>query len=177
VTTGWSPGDVGRAHALHPVRSAWSQPGCSRRSRHFPGLPHRAEWVAEHGGVTWINDSKGTNVGAAVAAIGGMSGPVVLIAGGDGKGADFAPLAAAARGRVRAAVLLGRDAALLAAALEGACPTVQVGGIEEAVDAAARLALPGDTVLLSPACASTDMYRDYTERGRRFAAAARAAGA
>jgi UDP-N-acetylmuramoylalanine--D-glutamate ligase len=143
----------------------------------FPGLPHRAEWVAEHGGVTWINDSKGTNVGAAVAAIGGMSGPVVLIAGGDGKGADFAPLAAAARGRVRAAVLLGRDAALLAAALEGACPTVQVGGIEEAVDAAARLALPGDTVLLSPACASTDMYRDYTERGRRFAAAARAAGA
>ena len=139
----------------------------------FPGLPHRAEWVAEHGGVTWINDSKGTNVGAAVAAILGMDGPVVLIAGGDGKGADFQPLADAARGRVRAAVLLGRDAALIERVLEGICPSVRVTGIEAAVAEAARLAEPGDTVLLSPACASTDMYRDYTERGGRFAVAAR----
>jgi UDP-N-acetylmuramoylalanine--D-glutamate ligase len=139
----------------------------------FPGLPHRAEWVAERAGVTFINDSKGTNVGAAVAAIAGMDGPVVLIAGGDGKGADFAPLAAAARGKVRAAVLLGRDAGLLAQVLEGACPVVRTAGIEEAVAEAARLAVAGDTVLLSPACASTDMYSDYTERGRRFAAAAR----
>ena len=139
----------------------------------FPGLPHRAEWVAEHGGITWINDSKGTNVGAAVAAITGMDGPVVLIAGGDGKGADFSPLAAAARGRVRAAVLLGRDAPEIERALTGVCPTVRVAGIEEAVAEAARLAEPGDTVLLSPACASTDMYSDYTERGSRFAAAAR----
>jgi UDP-N-acetylmuramoylalanine--D-glutamate ligase len=139
----------------------------------FPGLPHRAEWVAEHGGVTWINDSKGTNVGAAVAAILGMDGPVVLIAGGDGKGADFQPLAEAARGRVRVAVLLGRDAALIERALARVCPTVRVAGIEAAVAEAAQLAEPGDTVLLSPACASTDMYRDYTERGSRFAAAAR----
>jgi UDP-N-acetylmuramoylalanine--D-glutamate ligase len=139
----------------------------------FPGLPHRAEWVAERDGVAWINDSKGTNVGAAVAAITGMDAPVVLIAGGDGKGADFAPLAEAARGRVRAAVLLGRDAPLLERALAGACPTVRVDGIEAAVEEAARLARPGDVVLLSPACASTDMYSDYTERGRRFAAAAR----
>jgi UDP-N-acetylmuramoylalanine--D-glutamate ligase len=139
----------------------------------FSGLPHRAEWVLEHGGVTWINDSKGTNVGAAVAAIVGLGGPVVLIAGGDGKGADFQPLAEAARGRVRAAVLLGRDAARIAAVLAGVCPTVQAAGIEEAVAEAARLAEAGDTVLLSPACASTDMYRDYAERGRRFAAAAR----
>jgi UDP-N-acetylmuramoylalanine--D-glutamate ligase len=139
----------------------------------FPGLPHRAEWIAEHGGVTWINDSKGTNVGAAVAAILGMDGPVVLIAGGDGKGADFRPLADAARGRVRAAVLLGRDAGQLERALAGVCPTVRVADIEAAVAEAARRAEPGDTVLLSPACASTDMYRDYTERGARFAAAAR----
>jgi UDP-N-acetylmuramoylalanine--D-glutamate ligase len=138
----------------------------------FPGLPHRAEWVAEHQGVTYINDSKGTNVGAAVAAISGMQGPVVLIAGGDGKGADFRPLAEAARGRVRAAVLLGRDAPLLEQALAGVCPTFRVTGIEAAVAEAARQATPGDTVLLSPACASTDMYADYTERGLRFAAAA-----
>jgi len=139
----------------------------------FPGLPHRAEWVAERGGVTWINDSKGTNVGAAVAAITGMDGPVVLIAGGDGKGADFRPLAEAARGQVRAAVLLGRDAPALERALAGVCPTVRVAGIEDAVLEAARLAKAGDTVLLSPACASTDMFSDYTERGSRFAAAAR----
>jgi UDP-N-acetylmuramoylalanine--D-glutamate ligase len=139
----------------------------------FPGLEHRAEWVTERRGVTFINDSKGTNVGAAAASIAGMATPVVLIAGGDGKGADFAPLAAAARGRVRAAVLLGRDAPLLARALAGVCPVVQVGGIEDAVLEAARLAAAGDTVLLSPACASLDMFSDYTERGRRFAAAAR----
>lgn len=137
----------------------------------FPGLPHRAEWVAEYGGIAWINDSKGTNVGAAVAAITGMDGPVVLIAGGDGKGADFRPLAEAARGRVRAAVLLGRDAPALEALLADVCATVRVAGIEEAVAEAARLAAPGDTVLLSPACASTDLYSDYAERGRRFAAA------
>jgi UDP-N-acetylmuramoylalanine--D-glutamate ligase len=139
----------------------------------FPGLPHRAEWVIERDGVTWINDSKATNVGAATAAITGMDGPVVLIAGGDGKGADFRPLAAAARGRVRVALLLGRDAAALERALAEACPTLRVAGIEEAVAEAARLAEAGDTVLLSPACASTDMYQDYAERGRRFAAAAR----
>jgi UDP-N-acetylmuramoylalanine--D-glutamate ligase len=139
----------------------------------FAGLPHRTEWVAESGGVTWINDSKGTNVGAAVAAITGLDGPLLLIAGGDGKGAEFKPLAEAARGRVRAAFLLGRDAPLLERALGGACETHRVADIEQAVAEAARLAEPGDTVLLSPACASTDMYSDYTERGRRFAAAAR----
>jgi len=139
----------------------------------FPGLPHRAEWVAERRGVAFINDSKATNVGAAVAAIAGMEGVVILVAGGDGKGADFGPLAAAARDKVRAAVLLGRDAPRLARVLADVCTVVRVGGIEEAVAEAARIARPGETVLLSPACASTDMYSDYTERGRRFAAAAR----
>jgi len=145
---------------------------CLEALASFAGLPHRAEWVAERGGVQYINDSKGTNVGAAVAAINGMDQPVVLIAGGDGKGADFAPLVAAARERVRAAVLLGRDAPLLEAALSGACATARVADIEAAVAEAARLAQPGDCVLLSPACASTDMYSDYRERGQRFAAAA-----
>ena len=76
----------------------------------FPGLPHRSQWVADVNGVTYINDSKGTNVGATIAAVGGMSGPLILIAGGDGKNQDFAPLADAVRGKVRHIILIGRDA-------------------------------------------------------------------
>ncbi len=139
--------------------------------RDFPGLPHRAQWVAEIGNVRYINDSKGTNVGATLAAVGGLTGPLVVIAGGDGKGQDFAPLAAGFRGKVRTAVLLGRDAALIETALAGICHTVRVGTMEEAVRAAARFAQPGDTVLLSPACSSLDMFRDYADRGNVFAAA------
>jgi UDP-N-acetylmuramoylalanine--D-glutamate ligase len=139
--------------------------------RDFPGLPHRSQWVAEIGGVKYINDSKGTNVGATLAAVGGLAGPLVVIAGGEGKGQDFAPLASAFRGKVRTAVLLGRDAAVIETALAGICQTVRVGTMEDAVRAAARAALPGDTVLLSPACASLDMFRDYAERGNVFAAA------
>jgi UDP-N-acetylmuramoylalanine--D-glutamate ligase len=139
--------------------------------REFTGLPHRAQWVAELNGVRYINDSKGTNVGATLAAVGGLPGPLVLIAGGDGKGQDFTPLAAAFRGKVRTAVLLGRDAALIETALAGICHTTRVGTMEEAVRAAARFAQPGDCVLLSPACSSLDMFRDYAERGNAFAAA------
>jgi UDP-N-acetylmuramoylalanine--D-glutamate ligase len=139
--------------------------------REFTGLPHRAQWVAEVGGVRYINDSKGTNVGATLAAVAGYSGPLVLIAGGDGKGQDFTPLAAAFRGKVRTAVLLGRDAGLIETALAGVCHTLRVEGMEEAVKAAARFAQPGDTVLLSPACSSLDMFRDYAHRGGVFAAA------
>jgi len=141
--------------------------------REFTGLPHRAQWVAERNGVRYINDSKGTNVGATLAAVGGMAGPLVVIAGGDGKGQDFTPLAPAFRGKVRTAVLLGRDAALIETALAGICHTARVGTMEEAVRAAARFAQSGDTVLLSPACSSLDMFRDYTERGAAFAAAVR----
>src|SRR5690606_30444032 len=121
----------------------------------------------------YIDDSKGTNVGATLAAVGGLAGPLVVIAGGDGKGQDFAPLAAAFRGKVRTAVLIGRDAALIETALAGICHTVRAGPMEEAVRAAARFAQPGDTVLLSPACSSVDMFRDYAERGNVFAAAVR----
>ncbi|HKU89743.1 MAG TPA: UDP-N-acetylmuramoyl-L-alanine--D-glutamate ligase [Steroidobacteraceae bacterium] len=139
--------------------------------REFPGLAHRAQWVADIGGVRYINDSKGTNVGATLAAVGGLSGPLVVIAGGDGKGQDFAPLAAAFRGKVRTTVLLGRDAGLIETALAGICHTVRVDNMQEAVKAAARFAQTGDTVLLSPACSSLDMFRDYAQRGEVFAAA------
>jgi UDP-N-acetylmuramoylalanine--D-glutamate ligase len=134
----------------------------------FPGLPHRSQWVADIGGVTYINDSKGTNVGATLAAVDGMSGPLVMIAGGDGKNQDFAPLRAAFRGKVRHTVLIGRDADAIAAVLNGICTFEKTATLEEAVRAAARAAKPGDTVLLSPACASLDMFRDYTHRGAVF---------
>jgi len=137
--------------------------------KEFAGLPHRSQWVAEVRGVTYINDSKGTNVGATLAAVGGMAGPLVMIAGGDGKNQDFAPLAAAFRGKVRHTVLIGRDAARIARVLDGVCTLESCASLPEAVRAAARAARPGDTVLLSPACASLDMFRDYTQRGAVFA--------
>lgn len=141
--------------------------------RRFPGLPHRCQWVASKRGADWYDDSKGTNVGASVAAIRGLAGDgdVVLIAGGDGKGADFSELAEAARGRLRVAILLGRDAGKLAAVLEGVVPVTLVADMQAAVAAAADRLQPGDKVLLSPACASLDMFRDYRHRGEVYAAA------
>jgi UDP-N-acetylmuramoylalanine--D-glutamate ligase len=140
----------------------------------FPGLSHRSSWVAEIDGVHYVDDSKGTNVGATIAAVAGMKGPLVMIAGGEGKGQDFAPLAAAFRGKVRFAILIGKDAAAVAAALQGVCATANAATMEDAVKAAQLAASPGDTVLLSPACASLDMFRDYGHRGDVFAAAVRA---
>ena len=134
----------------------------------FAGLPHRSQWVADVRGVTYINDSKGTNVGATVAAVNGMAGPLIMIAGGDGKNQDFAELATVFRGKVRHTVLIGRDAAAIATALKGVCALETCSSLEEAVRAAAKAAQPGDTVLLSPACASLDMFRDYTHRGAVF---------
>jgi UDP-N-acetylmuramoylalanine--D-glutamate ligase len=139
----------------------------------FSGLPHRLSPVAERAGVRYVDDSKATNVGAAIAAIEGIDVPIVLIAGGQSKGADFTPLAAAMAGRVRAAVLLGEAADTLERALAGRVPTVRVDSMPAAVTAAAGLAAVGDCVLLSPACASQDMFRDYRERGEIFARAAR----
>ncbi|MBW4052752.1 MAG: UDP-N-acetylmuramoyl-L-alanine--D-glutamate ligase [Proteobacteria bacterium] len=135
----------------------------------FAGLDHRTQWVAEVAGVTYIDDSKGTNVGATIAAVAGMEGPLVIIAGGDGKNQDFGALAAAFRGKVRHTVLIGRDGRLVGEALRGLCPTEYRASLEEAVRAAAAAARPGDTVLLSPACASLDMFRDYGHRGAVFA--------
>ena len=134
----------------------------------FPGLPHRSQWVADIRGVTYINDSKGTNVGATIAAVSGMEGPLIMIAGGDGKNQDFAELANVFRGKVRHTVLIGRDAAAIGKALAGVCTLETCTSLEDAVRAAAKAAQPGDTVLLSPACASLDMFRDYTHRGAVF---------
>ncbi len=139
----------------------------------FGGLPHRTQWVADVDGVQYVNDSKGTNVGATLAAVAGMDGPLVLVAGGDGKQQDFSALRAAFRGKVRHAVLIGRDGPALAATLDGVCGTEIARDMASAVRAARAAARPGDTVLLSPACASLDMFRDYTHRGDEFVAAVR----
>lgn len=140
--------------------------------RDYRGEPHRMQTVAVIDGVRWIDDSKGTNVGATVAALAGMDCPVVLIAGGDGKGQDFSPLCAQAA-RLRAAVLIGRDAQAIADALQGLVPITFTQSLEQAVQHAATLAQTGDAVLLSPACASLDMFRNYAHRAEVFIAAVR----
>ena len=146
---------------------------CLAALREFPGLPHRSQWVADVRSVRFVDDSKGTNVGATLAAVAGMPGTLVLIAGGQGKGQDFAPLARAFAGKVRHVVLIGQDAQLLADAVAGVCTTQLASDMPDAVARAARAAQPGETVLLSPACASLDMFRDYAHRGDVFAAAVR----
>lgn len=135
----------------------------------FKGLPHRLELVRTRRGVEWYDDSKGTNVGATIAALKGLARPTVLILGGEGKGQDFSPLAAPAAQFARAVLLIGRDAPII----EKALPGERCGSLEEAVQRAAGLAQPGDAVLLSPACASFDMFRDYKHRGEVFADAVR----
>jgi UDP-N-acetylmuramoylalanine--D-glutamate ligase len=145
--------------------------------RAFRGLPHRVEKIAEIGGVSWYDDSKGTNVGATVSALnglGGMGSRVVVILGGDGKGQDFAPLAPAVSRHARAVVLIGRDAPLIRAALAPTGVAMEsASDMDAAVVRAAHLAQPGDVVLLSPACASFDMFRNYEHRAQVFIAAVR----
>lgn len=142
----------------------------------FEGLAHRFQQVARHGGVTYVNDSKATNVGATAAALAGMPAAeqVVLIAGGDAKGVDLGPLAPLLQGRVRLVVCIGKDAAQLAAVAAAAgVDTVHADSMAAAVHVAVDHAGRGDTVLLSPACASLDMFSSYAERGERFADAVR----
>ncbi len=138
----------------------------------FSGLTHRSQWVRTLNSVDWIDDSKGTNVGAtqsAIAGVGGaISGKIVLIAGGQGKGADFKFLRESVVNHVRAIVLLGQDADKLDAALSDLVPVKRVISLDDAVYTARTLAVPGDVVLLSPACASLDMFRDYHHRGEVF---------
>jgi UDP-N-acetylmuramoylalanine--D-glutamate ligase len=137
---------------------------------HFKGLPHRVEMVAEIDGVTWYDDSKGTNVGATEAALYGLGKrKAVVILGGEGKGQDFGPLKAAVEANARAVVLIGRDATLIAAAITGSgVDTYPADSLPDAVRQAQCLALPGDAVLLSPACASFDMFRNYIHRAEVF---------
>ena len=140
--------------------------------REFKGLPHRVELVGEAQGVRWYDDSKGTNVGSTVAALAGLAHggtKVVLIAGGEGKGQDFSPLKNAVARSARALVLIGRDARLIEAAVAGASiPVLRAASMEAAVALAGESAQSGDAVLLSPACASFDMFRDYKHRGEVF---------
>jgi UDP-N-acetylmuramoylalanine--D-glutamate ligase len=139
----------------------------------FEGLPHRVQKVAELQGRSFYDDSKGTNVGATVAALKGLSAPVVLIAGGDGKGQDFSPLKEAV-GSARAVVQIGRDGPEIEAAIAGACPVARAESMEAAVARAYALSRPGDAILLSPACASFDMFRNYVHRAQVFVAAVEA---
>nr|WP_314899018.1 UDP-N-acetylmuramoyl-L-alanine--D-glutamate ligase [uncultured Deefgea sp.] len=151
--------------------------------KNFKGLPHRVEFVAEINGVAYYDDSKGTNVGATEAALKGMTRPVVLIAGGDGKGQDFSPLLDACEQICRAVLLIGRDAPALAEVLNEATsaylpddddnylPVMMVPSLEMAVSVASNFAETGDVVLLSPACASLDMFKNYHHRAEVFIAA------
>lgn len=139
----------------------------------FGGLAHRCEVVAERAGVTFVNDSKATNVGACIAALDGLSGcatrrRILLLAGGVGKGADFSPLATAVQQHVKQALLFGVDAQLLEDALVGAAPVAQYPTLDAAVTAAAQAAETGDVVLLAPACASFDMFDNFEARGTAF---------
>lgn len=140
----------------------------------FPGLPHRMQFVARKNGVEYINDSKATNVGAAIASVNSIEGVVILIAGGDGKGGKFNEFAGAVQKKLRAAVLIGRDGPAIAAALKGRSPVYQAADMQTAVSVAASIAEEGDTVLLAPACASFDQYANYAERGRDFCRAVEA---
>jgi UDP-N-acetylmuramoylalanine--D-glutamate ligase len=148
-----------------------SLPGMIRGLKSFRGLPHRMQVVAVRDGITWIDDSKATNVAAAVTSIGSVAGPLVLIGGGDGKGQSFDELATALRDRDSVAILIGRDREVLARALRGACAVEVADSLEAAVRRARAIARSGHTVLLAPACSSLDMFRNYQHRGEAFAAA------
>jgi UDP-N-acetylmuramoylalanine--D-glutamate ligase len=136
--------------------------------RQFSGLPHRCQWVAGINGVTWYNDSKATNVGATLAMIDGMPGPLVLIMGGQGKGQDFTPLAAALRHKVHSVILLGEAAPNLQQAIGDAASVQHADSMQQAVRLAAAAAQAGASVVLSPACASFDMFNNFEHRGEVF---------
>jgi len=151
------------AHGLGISRAA-----AVEAMRDFAGIAHRSQWVAEIDGVEWINDSKATNVGAAQASIDGRDRPVILIAGGQSKGADLTVLTDSLRNKVKLALLLGEDAERLQQAWQGATRIERVGDMAEAVRRAHEFASPGDCVLLAPACASFDMYEKFEARGDDF---------
>jgi UDP-N-acetylmuramoylalanine--D-glutamate ligase len=136
--------------------------------RQFKGLPHRMQLVSKTKGVHWINDSKATNVGACVAALNGFSNNVILIAGGDAKGADLNDLVPAVTRHCKAVIVMGKDGAAIAESLHGRLPVFRAEPLDEAVKVADSLAQPGDVVLLSPACASLDQYKNYKQRGELF---------
>ena len=169
-----TPGAHNIANAMAAVTIS-SVCGCppeimERVLRTFPGLEHAMELVRERGGVQYINDSKGTNVDATLKALDSFDHPIILIAGGKDKGADFSKLREAVRRRVKHVILIGEAKPALKQALEGASALTDAGSLRAALDSASNLAQPGDIVLLSPACASFDMFADYQDRGRQFKA-------
>ena len=147
--------------------------GMAQALKRFRGLAHRMQIVSSRDGVTWIDDSKATNVAAAITSLAGIADPFVLIAGGDAKGATFTALARALKGRSGTVILFGQDARHMATELAGMCEIQVVADMHEAVGAALKIIAPGHTVLLAPACSSLDMYRDFAARGDAFAAAVR----
>jgi len=174
------PGEHNLSNALAAAcaaLAAGAPPGAVARAlAAFSGLPHRLEEVAVVDGVRYVNDSKATNVASAATALAAVAPPIVWIAGGKAKGEDFTPLAAAARGKVRAVILYGAARPALAAALGGVAPLEEVETVPAAVAAAARLARAGDTVLLAPAATSWDQYASFEERGDDFKRAVAALG-
>ncbi len=149
------------------------QAGISRNAivqalQSFAGLPHRSQWVAEINGVTWINDSKATNPGAARAAIEGLDEPIILLAGGQSKGADLQSLCETVREHLCCMLVFGEDAELIQSSLTGCCAIERVDDLAAAVRRATEIAQPGDVVLLSPACASFDQFSGFAQRGERF---------
>jgi len=175
---------LGRHNAANALAAALAaglagaQPGSLAQGlESFPSLPHRLEPVGSARGLRWVNDSKATNVAATVGALQSLAGPLVILLGGKDKGEDLTPLREAVHGGVRGAVLYGEARGRMARSLEGSTELHVVGGsFEAAVDVAARLAVPGDVLLLSPACSSFDMFPNYEARGDRFAALARGDG-
>ncbi|MDQ6797602.1 MAG: UDP-N-acetylmuramoyl-L-alanine--D-glutamate ligase, partial [Actinomycetota bacterium] len=163
------PHEVANALAASAAASAAgaTEDGLAAALRHFDGLPHRLVLVADHGGVRWYDDSKATNPHAVLAALSAFES-VVLIAGGRNKGLDLTLLAEGS-GSVRAIVALGEAGAEVEAGFAGLRPVTRVASMDDAVVAAAGIAQPGDVVLLSPGCASFDLYGSYAERGDDFA--------
>jgi UDP-N-acetylmuramoylalanine--D-glutamate ligase len=167
---------VGRHNALNALAALALTSSVAKIGRpvldalaQFRGLPHRMTPIANAGGVLFVDDSKGTTVAATQVALEGIGRPVILIAGGDGKGQSFSPLKASVDRACREVLLIGRDAPQIARALAGSrVPVENVGTLEAAVARATDIAKAGDVVLLSPACASLDQFRDYVERGTRF---------
>jgi UDP-N-acetylmuramoylalanine--D-glutamate ligase len=164
------------AAAAAALLSGVAPSSLGRTIRSFRGLPHRLERVGRLNGIEYVNDSKATNPGAAIAALRAFSSPIVWIAGGRDKNFDFRPLRRAAGGRVRLAVLVGESRGKIARALQGRVPIAAASGFRDAVDRAAAAAHTGDVVLLAPACASFDMFANYEERGKAFARILRAKG-
>lgn len=166
---------VGRHNHLNALAAVaiadalgWGRSASLRGLEQFQGLEHRCEWVATHQGVTWINDSKGTNVGAVAAAVDGLDGPLLLLLGGQAKGGDFAPLVAPLKNKLRKVLVFGQDALTILEQLRGELAVERVADLPAAVSRAASLAQSGDSVLLSPGCASFDQFSGFVERGQRF---------